>query len=268
MEKALIALGPKTRKSFVVTLPVDWVRAQGLDKSRKADLELVGNSAVIRPLAKEKSKAVLDAKDYVNSLHRVLIILYKKGVDEIKITNANPKIINLVSNTIEQRCIGFEIIEQGNNYCIISDVAKESAEDFHNLLRRCFLITLQLFEENDAESLKNLDKSLNKITSYCQRLLNKQGFADFQNVNYYSRLCSELERIGDEYMQANREKQKIGSSVSNLLRRAYELFYKFSPKEFDSLQASIPRWGGRNYYEKSIIQKISAILGIVYGIRG
>lgn len=268
MEKSLIALGPKTRKSFVVTLPVDWVRVHGLDKSRKADLELVGNSAVIRPLAREKSKAVLDAKDYTNSLHRVLVILYKKGVDAIKITNANAKIINLVSSTIEQRCIGFEIIDQGKDYCVVSDVARESAEDFQALLRRCFLITLQLFEENDAESLKNLDKSLNKITSYCQRLLNKQGFSDFQNVNYYSRLCSQLEQIGDAYMQASREKQKISGSVSGLLRRAYELFYKFSPQEFDSLHAAIPRWGGRNYYEKSIIQKISAILGIVYGIRG
>ncbi|MBI4095588.1 MAG: hypothetical protein HY438_01870 [DPANN group archaeon] len=268
MEKALIALGPKARKSFVITLPVDWVRAHGMDKSRKADFEIVGNSAVVRPLAREKSRAVLDAREYANTLHRVLIILYKKGIDQIKITNASPKIINSVSSTIEQRCIGFEITDQGKNYCLISDVAKESAEDFQTLLRRCFLITLQLFEENDAESLKNLDKSLNKLTSYCQRLLNKQGYSEFQNVNYYSRLCSELERIGDAYMQASREGQKISGSVCNLLRRAYELFYKFSPKEFDSLQASIPRWGGRNYFEKSVMQKISAVLGIIYGIRG
>jgi len=268
VEKTLIALGPKTRKSFVVTLPVDWVRALGLDKSRKADLEIVGNSAIIRPLVKEKSKAVLDAKDYANSMPRVLVILYKKGIDEIKIINANPKTINAVSNTIEQRCIGFEITDQSKDSCIISDVTRESAEDFQALLRRCFLITLQLFEENDSESLKNLDKSLNKLTYYCQRLLNKQGYSDFQNVNYYSRLCSELEQIGDAYMQAHKEGQKIGAATGSLLRRAYELFYKFSPRGFDMLHASIPRWGGRNYFEKSIMQKISSILGIIYGIRG
>ncbi len=166
------------------------------------DMELVGNAIVISQTKREPSKKVLDAEKLPKSIIRIIQVLYKKGIDEIKVLNGTPQITNEITKIIEQRCIGFEIIDQSKDYFIIKDIAKESAEDFSTLLRRSFLIVLQLFEEENKENLENLDKSLNKITAYCQRLLMKKGYHEFTNINYYSRLCSELEHIGDEYKRA------------------------------------------------------------------
>ncbi len=269
MEKKLIALGPKTRKSYNITLPIDWVRSQGLDKSKKADLEIIGNTIIVRPFAKEVKRVVLDIKQIPHSYNRIIQILYKKGIDEIKVVNANPVIINTVSEIIEQRCIGFELIDQGRDYCIIKDVAKESVENFQVLLRRSFLIVLQLAEETGPESVKNLDKSLNKITAYCQRLLSKQGYSDFENVNNYNKLCTELEHIGDEYKHAYDSKIKIGKDNLHFLKQAYELFYKFNQKEFDSIQAGISEQRGKgNHYERTIRRLTNTILGIIYALKG
>jgi phosphate uptake regulator len=267
MEKKLTALGPKGRKSFSITLPIDWVRAAGLDRSRKADLEIVGNSVVVRPFAPEPEKAVLDASEAPGSYTRIVQILYKNGIDEIKLVNASPKTINTISGIIEQRCIGFEIVDQGRGYCVIKDIAKESAEDFQVLLRRAFLLVLQLSEEKDRETMDNLDKSLNKVANYCQRLLAKQGYSEFRKVTNYALLAGEIEHIGDEYIRAYRRKEKIARVCNDLFQRAYLLFYKFSLREYDCLQEAVQKAGAKSYYERTIIRRINTLLGIIYALK-
>ncbi len=267
MEKKVIALGPKDRKSFNVTLPIEWVRSQSIQKNKLVDLEIVGNSAVVRPFKIEQERVLLDAEELPNSLMRFIAVLYKKGVDEIKIINVDSKIINKISKFIEEHCIGFEIIDQSKDYCIIQDIARQSKDDFQTLLRRCFILTMQLSEESDTESIENLDKSLNKLTAYCQRLLIKQGYSEFSKVSHYMMLCMELEHIGDEYKRAYTLGEKIGKEINNLLRRTYDLFYKFSFVSCDALQKITREVSGKTYYERTIIRRINSLMGIIISLK-
>lgn len=268
MEKKIISIGSKDRKSYNITLPIDWVRDQKLHESRKADLEIVGNCVVIRAFEKAPTSVTLDANVLKNSIERVIQILYMNGIDEIKITNADSKLINAISSVIEQRCMGFGIIEQ-NNGCKIKDLSTPK-DNFDANLDRCFHVLLQISEEKDEETLKIHDKILNMLTTYCQRLLAKQGHEKYKDIANYSRLCSEIEHIGDEYIRARNKKEKISYSCIKLFKGMYDLYFKFSDSKFDELQKSIKQLSknGGSYYDSVIICRINTALGLIYALKG
>ncbi len=264
MEKQLIALGPTKRKSYVVTLPIDWVRKYELDKQRKVDTEIVNDTVIIKPFQREKTTVSLNAKEVPKSLLRILQLEYKRGTDKIIVTSASAQIINKISEFIETRCIGFEIIEQNKEKCVIKDVAKQSSEDFHTLINRSFFIVKQLALEKDEQTIKNLDKNLNKITNYCQRLLLKEYHAEFKNIIAHIQLAHELESIGDELKYAHLNKQQISEETKELFEKIHVLHQTFSYKLFDLLNEKIRIITGKNYYETIILRRINRILGIIY----
>ncbi len=264
MEKQLIALGPKKRKSYVVTLPIEWVRKYELDKKRKVDTDVVNDTVIIKPFQKEKTTITLNAKEVPKSLLRILQLEYKRGTDQILILNASAQVINKISEFIETRCIGFEIIEQNKEKCIIKDVAKQSSEDFQTLINRSFFIVKQLADEKDEQSLKNLDKNLNKIANYCQRLLVKEGHSAFKNIVAYTQLVHELESIGDELKYAHNNKQSISEETKKIIEKTHLLNQSFTLPSFDALNERMSAMTGKNYYETIILRRINRILGIIY----
>ncbi len=239
MEKRIIALGPKSRKSFMVTLPIDWVKEHKLEIKRVIEMNLVGETIILSQIKNDPERIVLDASIVTYSLGRIIQIWYKKGIDEIKIMNITPREMNKMNTLIEQRCMGFALISQDKDHCIIKDITKESTEDFNTLLRRVFLIILQMTEEEDKENIENLDKNLNKITAYCHRLLIKKGYHEFQNIIYYARLCSELEHFGDSYKRQFERKKRMTKEEISLIKDLYALFYKFKVESADQIQKRI-----------------------------
>ncbi|MBI5064945.1 hypothetical protein HZA97_01800 [Candidatus Woesearchaeota archaeon] len=270
MQRKLTTQGPKERSSYTITLPIEWVKKYGLEKSRQVDLSITGSALVIKPEGIEKTKATVDAKILRHSLTRVLQILYKKGVDEIKIINADTKQTSEVYDVISNRCIGYEIIEHKKEYLIIKDIAKEASENFETLLRRCFLLIIEMSREQDKELIKKYDQNLNKLHAYCLRLLIKQGHKDYELVTLYSKLCSLLENIGDDINYMLLFNKTPNKKIQEYLEKCYDLYYSFTPQKFDEVQKLIgaQRYAKTEYFNDLITRKINTMLGMIYGIRG
>ena len=259
MEKKLTALGPSNRKSYNITLPIDWVRERGMDKTKRADLSIVGDTIVVRPFKKEPKRKVIDVRELKIAHDRAISMLYKQGVDEIRVVHASPKAINNLAEFIEKRCIGFEMFDQTKDSCLIKDVA-QPAEDFHVLLRRMFLINSQLGREKDP-------KSMNKLAAFCHRLLVKQGHHEYDKVLKYAQLCAELEHLGDEIMRSKKEKSKIGNACMDMFDDAYKLYYKFTPVQYDKVQEKMRDLTAKHHHATSMLKRINSILGMVYALR-
>ncbi|MBI4918665.1 hypothetical protein HY837_01955 [archaeon] len=270
MYRKLTTQGPKDRNSYTVTLPIEWIKKYGLDKSRTVDLSVTGPALIIKAGETEKTKVVVDAEILKHSLTRVLQILYKKGIDEIKITHLDSKLTSEVYEIIQKRCIGYEIIEHKKEYLIIQDISKEASENFETLLRRCFLLVIEISKEEDKNLVEKYDQNLNKLHAYCLRLLMKQGHKDFELVSLYTQLCSLLENLGDDFMLMYRSNKTSSKKIQEYIKQCYELFYSFDNKTFDNLQDLIgsQRYNKTEYFNDLIIRKINKMLGLIYGIKG
>ena len=134
MEKRLIAQGPKNRKSYTVTLPLEWIKQQGLDKTKLVDLEIVGSKIIINTYKDSQESKFIDADKAEDAFMKILQAAYRLGVDEIKIKYSKPELRKYISNVIDTRLIGYEIIEQTKNILRIKDITKESTEESKTVL--------------------------------------------------------------------------------------------------------------------------------------
>lgn len=237
MEKRLTAQGPKGRKSYTVTLPLNWIKQHGLDETKTVDLEIIGNKAIITTSKEEQKTSFIDADKAENALMKILQAAYRLGVNELRIKYSKPELRKYISQVIDTKLIGYEIIEQTKNMLRIKDVTKESTEEFKTVLRRIFLLLVELTKS--PEEIEESDKNLKKLTNYCQRLLIKKGHLEYKKVPFYYNLLHQIEKISDEYVWLYQTKITDTKSLNKLntcLEKIYELHYKFDLEKFNKYQ--------------------------------
>jgi hypothetical protein len=242
MLKRLTAQGPKKRKSYTVTLPIEWVKQQKLDITKSVELSIVGNKAIIAPSKEIKERVNIKEGDYHRSFKKILPALYRIGVNEIAVQAEEPSAFEEISVIIYETLIGYEIVEQRKDHLIIKDITKESEEEFEVTLRRVFLLILELADSKLQPERRVLRKNISRLSNYCLRVLMKKGHSDFLRTPLYYLVIDQLEKISDEFdwllngpkLSSKRSEQY--KEVLKLFRVAYELFYKFQPEKYDSSQ--------------------------------
>jgi hypothetical protein len=235
MEKKLTAQGPKTRKSYTVTLPIEWVKEEDLDKTKTVELTVVGKKVIISSSKDIKEMIHVNGEEYKNCLVKVLQGLYKVGVNEIKLSFENIKLVNVCSEMIE-KLIGYEIITHSKNYLIIKDITGESEESFKVIFRRIFLLILEMLEIKNKIQLEAIDKNIDKLINYCQRILIKKGHVEFTKTPIYYLMLDRLEKIADELKWLGGSNKQEYKEISQIFRVAYELFYKYDTKRYHEYQ--------------------------------
>ncbi len=257
MKRSVIQLAGRT---LLVSLPAKWVDANGVHKGDELDLLEDGHRLVINT---EKSSdietAELNADTIGQFIKRYIFAMYKKGIDEIKITYSDPKVVDAIRDTVLNQTVGYEIISQTPKSCIVKLITSGNIIDFDNLLRRIFLLSLSMSEEmydsikkGDFEHLSKtalLEKTNNRLTTICRRSLNKRGTDHYTKVGPIYYIVEELENLADEYKYFCNNLFELRDSKNTLkpevlalvektneaLRIFYEMFYKFDIHKFGAL---------------------------------
>lgn len=270
MEKRLTAQGPKGRKSYTVTLPLDWVKQQGLDKTKTVDLEIVSNKIIINSTKEEQEPRLIDADKAENALTKILQSAYRLGVDELKIKYSKPELRKHISQVIDTKLIGYEIIEQTKNMLRIKDITKEVTEEFKTVLRRIFLLLVEL--TRSPEEVEESDRNLTKLTNYCQRLLIKKGHMEYKKIPFYYMLLDQIEKLSDEYTwlyQTKNMDKKILNQLNSYLEKIYHLYYKFDLENFNECQHETYiiknklKKQQKNIHLHNIARQLNSITGII-----
>jgi phosphate uptake regulator len=252
MKRKVIKLAEKT---FVVSLPSEWVKKYGIQKSDELEVLQKHNTLHISTPANINipARTTVDisglSEDFVKS---IVSVLHKVGYDEIEFFYDDPKILTALHRRTAQ-LIGFEVIEQTPRRCVIKNVSGDLSHELDNMVRRTFLVTTSLAKGSfdllsgnaDLSSLLELEKTNNRLTNYCHRLLNKQSRGS-HTIFLYTVLWV-LESIADEYRDVCKAINQDGAispmlqdvflKVNNHLESYYHFFYAKDHAKMDELRS-------------------------------
>ena len=229
----------------LISLPRPWAKRYGIKKGDELEVEEQGNKILISTEAGEEiGKIEIDITD----LDRTTILyyiqaLYRAGYDEIKVRFNKPtawyfrlneeRNISTILHTEINRLVGYEIVQQKENFCIIKNLSKSSIQEFDSVLRRIFLllndtssdlvkgakeINLQLIQ-----SIEEKHDSITKFVSYCLRLLNKQGYSNHRKTLSLYNIISNIDSIIDVLKNAGRDLQVLNRKLDSKTIRIFDL---------------------------------------------
>lgn len=263
MKRKVIQIAGSTQ---LVSLPRQWAKRNNIMRGQEIEVLEDGDRIIVMASSEPVTeKAELDITNLGEMTARCIHALYKRGIDELRVTFDEPSKIKLLQDAIGKEAVGFEILDQGENHCTIKYVSG-NLEEFDSVLRRTFLLLLtmtsqayEFLRDGKYEALQNtafLEEANNRFTTICRRYLNKSGtnFGGKVGPMYY--IVEELEKVADEYkylcqhfyklkgknIKLDKGALKIFETATNSIRIYYELFYKFDIdklKEIKKIRNSI-----------------------------
>lgn len=240
--------------TLTVSLPIKWAKKFNIDAGKEIYVDEKGNNLLI---STEKQKIIQKSKLDLRGLNKFLIrhymnTIYIRGDDEIEVLFDNND-IEIISSQLST-LIGFAIIRQGKNNCIINDLSGVADINIDNIMRRIFLLILEMAEDS-LNAVKNKDNStfktihtrdlnVNKFVYYCLRLLNKKGYKEYEKTSHYLTLILYLEHLGDEFARISRhlnpekltkEPIKMLDYIVKMTREYYKLFFKYNKEDANKI---------------------------------
>jgi len=300
IKRKVILHGPST---LTISLPAKWVKSHNIVKGDELNVEDASNILRIYPgeerLLEKGIKADFSNFDY-ETIRVMMSVFYESGYDKVEVAFKDPATANVIQEAISPTLLGYEIVEQRKNACIVKNVSGDHLSELDALIRRAFLVTLSL-ADNSLEQLESgqtaklkellvLEKTNNKLTNYSHRLMNKKPSKE-QGVIYTYLVVWVFESICDDYRDLIKlilSKKNLRFShafleayreINNLLKQYYSLFYKYSDDEFMKLRKSILELKGNflkkkfsdqegelRYFLFSILNRLYDCLGSTIGM--
>lgn len=247
MRRKVIQQGPAT---LVVSLPAKWVKKYNVQKGQEIEIAEKDNTLLLllEPITHELKKE-FNVDDFHGYFSKYLIhYFYQKGYDEVIIRYIDPTFSRIIADCVEGM-VGFDIVEQGKNYTKIAALMSTDVAQFDTILRKAFLVTLEMgnkiivsiqkTEHASLADIKRDERIINKYCDLCQRILNKKN----ENVVFLYLVVRDLEKLGDYYKylcehwnkNVHQDILELFISVHKYFQLYYELFYNFDKEHADRI---------------------------------
>lgn len=292
MKRKIIQLAGKT---FVISLPIKWAKLYGLKKGQELELIEKGKSLIINTQKEiEFSKIKIHLSGPDEFIAKRINTAYKSGYDELELSYDDASVVKIIKKELEY-LMGYEIVKQGEKYCFVKNIAIQMDEELDNILRRIFLMLLEMADEGiDAvkkqellriEDIASLEDTNDKLTNFCKRILNKNSYKEPEKTSFIYAVIWQLEKIADDYEEILRKisdsKLKLSKETINyfekinaFLRTFYELYYEFDEnkgKRLTNEQTKLLKEGEellKNKSDNIITHYLLSILNKTYEMTG
>lgn len=252
------------KTSFVVSLPIEWLRENNIDKGDHLDMIETKSGLILspthkKPILKEHSIIISDEVDR-NTLYNKLKSAYISNNDIIKIQGENiTKHQNLISDLIKE-LKALEIVGINDKEIIIKDYAdKDSTEISDAVLKsnihitKMFELLLNNIKKKDSDSTLNeiisTDNEINKNNNFALKLVNYKSnriCKDNEKLLILAKISMYLELVGDELkriakvkMNEVHDSSKDIQKVYHYYKRSFDTSYKFLHKGFDDIETLV-----------------------------
>lgn len=265
-------MGPS---SLVVSLPSKWAKKQGIKKGDEVDVEEKESGLLLTTKgAQVAEKAKLQLKSDEPFKKRYILNLYRAGVDEVEVTSEEPLPFSQIQKALNSS-LGFEIVDQGQKFCLIKSVSSSLDTEFDAILRRVFLLNLSMGKDM-VEALQNkqldrladissMEHTIDKFANFCVRILTKYGYKSKQNEFMINNYVMALEQMGDmqhDLCDLLRQKKapvakeliQFMQRVNQLFEELYHLFYKFEKNKV----AEVQKQRLKLYLDMALLSRIKA----------
>ncbi|HLC66203.1 MAG TPA: hypothetical protein VJK52_01040, partial [Candidatus Nanoarchaeia archaeon] len=186
----------------------------------------------------------------------LIAVAHKSGYDEVKLQFDDPRVVQTVQDRIREMLMGYELITHTATSCTIRSIASDEAQEFNQVFRRAFLVTIEMAQRTVAlvegkselrSELLSLEHSNNRLTNFCHRLLNR-GVIRIERAHYAYVISWVFESIADVFKrliffnEQHPEYQLKGPlSVSahtaiELLQKLYRLTYEYDHTKMNELR--------------------------------
>jgi phosphate uptake regulator len=243
--------------SALISLPYRWIKEYNIKKGEELEVIEQGNSIII---STEKTISMQEVEIDLTNLDRTTIMyvirsVYRLGYDTVRLVFKRPTTlyqrkgkeisINSIIHSEVNRLVGFEIMQESNGLCVVKDIQEVSGKDFDQVVRRVFLIMIDMmgefisgakdYDSNLLQSIENRHDTITKFISHCLRILSKKE----KCVNNKYHIIATLDRITDIYKYSARdilESEKIFSKEAIIILEKvkegflffYDLFYNYN----------------------------------------
>ncbi len=271
IKRSVIQIANSTQ---LISLPRKWSQKYGVKKGDELEIVENGNKIFISTeRSAEAENLEITPPHLKNITERFVTASYRNGCKEVKVAfdkEANPGLLEYINQKMDDQTIGYEMIKQDKDYCLIKDLSGTATdEEFENALRRSFLLTttmskdiLEALKRKDIEELKNMyfrDRSINKFTNYCARQLILKGYKNHKTTIFMYHFIRDFEAMADQYslmaVYYSSQPTKLSKEFLDSLQIAndilavyYELFYNFDKTKLNELFTKIKSANPKSLY--------------------
>lgn len=261
MKRKLVKHGKST---LIVSLPSKWASRNKLSKGDNIHFKDKGKFLELfcdQNLAKSSLTFDVSKLDRT-SLFYFIMAAYRRGFDEIILKFEKPEIIHhrtknklniydAVEFVVSERLIGIEITHHNEHTIVLSEISKSSLEEFDTVLRRTFVLIVEMSKQlldgminNSISVLRGTERkhdNITKLISYCLRLISKYEFSPVEKEKNMFHILCQLDKIVDilKYVSRDqisynkpikREAKLIIDQIHNSLLLFQLLYYNLDPE--------------------------------------
>jgi len=235
--------------SLTVSLPRKWVKENNLKKGDEIEIEESKGKLMIATQKHPQHKQIdIDISNADPMIRRLIGATFKTGYDEVNIKFSSHDELKAVRDLIKEQFTGFEIINQNKDNILVKNISQDNFEEFNNVLRRFFLVLMNIssetskaIEKEDFKWLKNntlIKYEADKFADYCRRAINSGYETEFKRTAPLYTIIEQLEKVVDRYKDlceyASKNKIKLNKNIKSVIKELaefqesfYNLFYKF-----------------------------------------
>ncbi|HLD06782.1 MAG TPA: AbrB/MazE/SpoVT family DNA-binding domain-containing protein [Candidatus Nanoarchaeia archaeon] len=251
MKRKVIQIANSTQ---LVSLPRHWSKRLNIRKGAELEVTEQGDKIVIAADREpQASRIELQASGSDLPVLRSVIAVYRAGYDEVSISFDHPGAVKDLPEQMNDLLPGYEVLQHTADTIQIRDIGHEMPTEFDAVLRRIFMVgrsiaestfeMLEAYDENRLRQVISLEMTNNRLCNYCERLLGKQGYRQFDKTVFMYVIVWEMEKIADQYkyliyffsehkkVAVSKETRKLFRDVILLFDLFYQVFYKFDRKQ-------------------------------------
>ncbi|MEA3514001.1 MAG: hypothetical protein U9R34_00835 [Nanoarchaeota archaeon] len=222
------------RNTLTVSFPSKWAKKQNLKTGDEVGVKEEGDKLII---SKEsyfpiKKSVEIDVSGQDCMLHRIIAAIYKSGYDEVYIHYSSSNELKIIQERLERNLSEFDIVEYKHNLAIVKSISKLDSKQFDIIFKKIFYSINEIAKDivkslssQDYDELNNIilrDKSIDKYTDFCRRLINKGFEIKFNRIPAIYYIIEQIEIIGDIYkdlcQHASSKKLKPDRLIIDLLK--------------------------------------------------
>jgi phosphate uptake regulator len=251
VKRKIVKTGQNT---LIISLPVNWIRKNKLEKGQFVELEETEGVLKIYPTEKAKKtlKMKLNEEGYWY-INRILRKIYAAGYDLVEIEYSNDTQRESIRKSVSF-LDGFEIIKSEKNTCILKNILTPDKLEYKDLIENIMWLIrsqLEIFKESAIKGTKNKLKEISgihetviKLAHLGRRILNleskqdivilKDSFLLFTDLLYLSSYLNfAAQELTKKTKSMDEEEQEL---VTETLELYEKLLYAYKTKSLSEVQ--------------------------------
>lgn len=239
-------------QAVTITLPIDWVRSNGLNPGDEIDVESHEKDLVLKSGKKTITGSIkLNTTGFSRRLKYIYMnAAYAKGIDEIELESDKDYYPDLNQN------LGFAVVSQMEDKFVVRDISGVSSENLDDIFKRVFQMIMRFYDvaiedifgesKETYETVRKMDGEINRFVLFLQRSIMKLSYPDSSIGRVMFAYSYELEKISDEIVRLWRTsiegKVKKDKKIKEIfllskegLLKAFETYYQSSSENIKKL---------------------------------